>query len=87
MKQTTIARKLRNNLKGEGIKSRDGFTLIELLVVISIIGLLASVILISLNSARGKARDARRRADTRQLQTAIEFYPAPSRIPRSLLRG
>ena len=59
---------------GKYPKTGAGFTLIELLVVISIIGLLASVVLISLNSARGKARDIRRRADTRQLQTAIEFY-------------
>lgn len=51
-----------------------GFTLIELLVVIAVIGLLASVILVSLNSARAKARDARRRTDLKQISTAIEFY-------------
>ncbi len=51
-----------------------GFTLIELLVVISIIGLLSSIVLTSVNSARAKARDARRRADIKQVQTALEFY-------------
>ncbi len=51
-----------------------GFTLIELLVVIAIIGLLASIILASLNSARAKGRDARRVADLHSIQTALELY-------------
>jgi len=51
-----------------------GFTLIELLVVIAIIGLLSSVVLASLNTARAKARDARRQADFRQISTVLNFY-------------
>jgi type II secretion system protein G len=54
--------------------SNKGFTLIELLVVIAIIGILSSVVLASLNSARQKARDARRIADIKQIQLALELY-------------
>jgi prepilin-type N-terminal cleavage/methylation domain-containing protein len=55
-------------------KQQKGFTLIELLVVISIIGLLASVILVGLNSARTKSRDAKRIADIRQMVSAMELF-------------
>ena len=61
-------------MRGVGAQYVSGFTLIELLVVIAIIGVLASIVLASLNSARGKARDSRRMADLKQLQTALEFY-------------
>lgn len=54
--------------------NQKGFTLIELLVVIAIIGLLASVVLLALNSARAKSRDARRVADVRQISSAMELY-------------
>lgn len=55
-------------------KKQSGFTLIELLVVIAIIGLLASVVLLSLNSARAKSRDAKRVSDVRQIASAMELY-------------
>ncbi len=56
------------------VKNRKGFTLVELLVVIAIIGLLSTLAVISLNSAREKARDATRISDVRQLQTAMELW-------------
>ena len=54
--------------------SQGGFTLIELLVVIAVIGLLASVVLVALNGARLKARDAKRIADLSQISKALELY-------------
>jgi prepilin-type N-terminal cleavage/methylation domain-containing protein len=51
-----------------------GFTLIELLVVISIIGLLSTLAVVSLNNARAKSRDAKRLADVKQIMTALEMF-------------
>ncbi len=66
--------KITNILKEIKRKDQKGFTLIELLVVIAIIGLLASVVMMSLGLARAKARDVKRRADLKQIMTAMELY-------------
>lgn len=67
-----------NRLRGNGkekIESpKKGFTLIELLVVISIIGVLSSVVLVALSSARMKARDALRISSVRSIKNAMELY-------------
>ena len=55
-------------------KNLKGFTLVELLVVISIIGILSSFAVVSLNSARQKSRDALRKGDMAQLRTALDMY-------------
>ncbi len=51
-----------------------GFTLVELLVVIAIVGLLATMMLVSLNATRIRSRDARRVSDLHQLQLALELF-------------
>lgn len=53
---------------------RRGFTLVEILIVVSIIGLLASIVLVGLGSFRARGRDARRVADLREIQNALELY-------------
>ncbi len=53
---------------------RTAFTLIELLVVIAIIGLLATISVLALQNARAKSRDAKRVADMKQVQTALEMF-------------
>ena len=53
---------------------RKAFTLIEILVVISLIGILSTIVLVNLNSARERGRDTQRKADTRNIQTALRLY-------------
>jgi len=52
----------------------QAFTLVELLVVIAIIGILSTLSIVGLNSARAKARDSRRLSDVREIATALEMY-------------
>ena len=55
-------------------KKQKAFTLIELLVVVAIIGVLASLVVISINSARAKSRDSKRMNDLKAFSKALDLY-------------
>ncbi len=53
---------------------RKGFTLIELLVVVAIIGLLATIAILTYSDVQKKARDTLRLANIRRIRDALEIY-------------
>lgn len=57
-------------------ESSRGFTLIELLIVIAIIGILSTLLMTNFIGIRQRARDAQRKSDVRQMQSALELYRA-----------
>ncbi len=61
-------------LKTKNLKLKTGFTLIELLVVISVIGILASIVLVSFGPAQKQARDTQRKSDIREYQNSLEMF-------------
>jgi general secretion pathway protein G len=55
-------------------KNPKGFTLIELLIVVAIIGVLATLLMVNFVGVRQRARDAQRKSDLKQIQSALEIY-------------
>jgi len=63
------------------MKKKRGFTLVELMVVMSIISLLSSIVLVSINSTKAKARDAARVSDMKTIQNSIEIFKSGGQLP------
>lgn len=68
--------KINLKFKISNFKLKEGFTLIELLIVIAIIGILSAILMANLVGVRQRARDAQRKSDLRQIQSALELYRA-----------
>ena len=69
----------------KNLKNHPGFTLVELLVVMAIIAVLSGIGIISFMSSQQKARDAKRKADLRNLSGALEaFYNDHGQYPRDV---
>jgi len=65
--------------------NNKGFTIIELLVVISVVGLLSSIVFVSIVSGRARTRDVKRISDLIQYKLALEFYYGTNKkIPSSV---
>ena len=62
------------SLEKKAISKMKGFTLIELLVVITIIGILASIVVVNLNTARGRGQDVAVKEQMSQIRAAGELY-------------
>ncbi len=65
-----------SKFKVQSLKFKNGFTLIELLIVIAIIGVLAALLMANFVGVRQRSRDAQRKSDLRQIQSALELYRA-----------
>lgn len=75
----------------------QGFTLIELLIVVAIIGILAALLTNNFVAIRERARDAQRKSDLRQIQSALELYRSDTggypqtsntyQLPNSVISG
>lgn len=70
------------------MKMQKGFTLIELMVVIAVIGILASIALVSLTGVQRSARDSQRKSDLASYRTALEGYHANNTVyPATVVAG
>jgi len=69
------------------LKRQKGFTLVELLIVIIIIGILATLVIVTFTGIQAKARDSKRQTDINAIQSTVEafhaqygFYPTAAEL-------
>lgn len=76
--QFSIFKYLSNRARSQKPEARgqNGFTLIELLTVIAVIAVLTGILSFSYYGVRQRARDAQRKGDAKQIQSALELYRA-----------
>lgn len=71
--------------KQENRRARAGFTLVELLLVVTILGILATVVVVKLGGQSDRARREATRTSINAIKTAVDAYDATkSRLPESL---
>ncbi|HVU59585.1 MAG TPA: prepilin-type N-terminal cleavage/methylation domain-containing protein [Candidatus Saccharimonadales bacterium] len=66
------------------LKKQKGFTLVELLIVIIIIGILATLVIVTFTGIQAKARDSKRQTDIEAVDTQVEAYYAENAYYPSL---
>lgn len=57
-----------------------GFSLLEILVVVGLLALIATIVLVTIGSARKSSRDTKRQSDLKEIRSAIEFYISDARV-------
>ncbi len=76
------------------MRDQKGFTIVELLIVIVVIGILAALVVTTYSGIQAKARDSKRQADVKAIQTQLEafyasnnYYPATADINSTTWRS
>src|SRR5690606_30387203 len=67
-------KRMRSLLKG--LQKQKGFTIVELLIVIVIIGILATLVIVTFSGIQQRARDTQRQTDINAIQSSVEAYYA-----------